>query len=335
MPVIGGHNSPAARQVFGRHKFMRPIVLGALGGGDPGRGSPGPPLVAQRHPGSLAVRSPRSVFRRPYSAGADSSGPDRSRVVGNVRSAATPAEPVSGASEPHGLVFVTSAFIDGRSLDVGVESRGGGARVYTSRCTYGRGGGLYSDGCHLPPERHCASPGKFSATKPFTCCNGTPTTSSWQIPLSGRSCAVVPGGGSLSRFLDLGVLSPTSALLLAQQIPYDRQPWEREAYLLTTGRPNGRTALGILHGVFFLATTWEYSRESKPLSRGLQSGELYLGPKKKDECSARPRVGRLTPKLYSSHAHSKVCSPSSPFDHALWVDTLSLLSRQIVTTRGD
>jgi hypothetical protein len=47
----------------------------------------------------------------------------------------------------------------------------------------------------------------------------------------------VPGGRSLSRFLDLGVLSPTSALLLAQQIPYDRQPWEREAYLLTTGRP--------------------------------------------------------------------------------------------------
>jgi hypothetical protein len=47
----------------------------------------------------------------------------------------------------------------------------------------------------------------------------------------------VRGGRSLSRFLDLGVLSPTSALLIANQIPYDRQPWEREAYLLTTGRP--------------------------------------------------------------------------------------------------
>jgi hypothetical protein len=56
-------------------------------------------------------------------------------------------------------------------------------------------------------------------------------------PIERTLVRLVPGGGSLSRFLDLGVLSPTSALLLAQQIPYDRQPWEREAFLLTTGQP--------------------------------------------------------------------------------------------------
>ncbi len=84
---------------------------------------------------------------------------------------------------------------------------------------------------------------------------------------------------------------------------------------------------------FFSRHYLEYSRESKPLSRAFSRENSTWG-QKKDECSARPRVGRLTPKLYSSHAHSKVCSPSSPFDHALWVDTLSLLSRQIVTTRG-
>ena len=47
----------------------------------------------------------------------------------------------------------------------------------------------------------------------------------------------VPGGKTLSRFLDLGALGPPVAILLAQQIPYEQRPWEREAYMLTTGRP--------------------------------------------------------------------------------------------------
>jgi hypothetical protein len=50
----------------------------------------------------------------------------------------------------------------------------------------------------------------------------------------------LPGGARLSRFIDLGVLGPPAALLLAQRIAYERQPWEREAYLLTSGRPTSR-----------------------------------------------------------------------------------------------
>jgi hypothetical protein len=50
----------------------------------------------------------------------------------------------------------------------------------------------------------------------------------------------LPGGSMLQRVADVGVLAPASAYLLARQIPYDQQPWEREAYLLTTGRPTFR-----------------------------------------------------------------------------------------------
>jgi hypothetical protein len=41
----------------------------------------------------------------------------------------------------------------------------------------------------------------------------------------------------LTRFVDIGVLGPAVAFPLALQIPYERQPWEREAYMLTTARP--------------------------------------------------------------------------------------------------
>jgi hypothetical protein len=47
----------------------------------------------------------------------------------------------------------------------------------------------------------------------------------------------LPGGASLSRFVDVGALSPVAAFLVAERIPYERQPWEREAYMLTTGSP--------------------------------------------------------------------------------------------------
>jgi hypothetical protein len=57
------------------------------------------------------------------------------------------------------------------------------------------------------------------------------------FPLERAIMRRLPGGASLPRFIDIGVLSPVAALLIAQQIPYERQPWEREAYLLTTGHP--------------------------------------------------------------------------------------------------
>lgn len=46
-----------------------------------------------------------------------------------------------------------------------------------------------------------------------------------------------PGGATVSRFVDVGLLGPAVAIVLANQIRYDGRPWEREAYLLSTGRP--------------------------------------------------------------------------------------------------
>lgn len=37
--------------------------------------------------------------------------------------------------------------------------------------------------------------------------------------------------------VDLGFVAPAMAFLAASSIDYDRRPWEREAYRLTTGQP--------------------------------------------------------------------------------------------------
>lgn len=52
--------------------------------------------------------------------------------------------------------------------------------------------------------------------------------------------ARVPGGRRLSKFLDLGVVGAGLVFLVASAVEYDSQPWEREAYRLTTGRPTFR-----------------------------------------------------------------------------------------------
>lgn len=56
------------------------------------------------------------------------------------------------------------------------------------------------------------------------------------LPLERAATARIPGGRTLQRFFDVGVVAPLSVYVIAKQIPYDQQPWEREAYELTTGR---------------------------------------------------------------------------------------------------
>jgi hypothetical protein len=232
-----GATLAAARQVFGRHKFMRPIVLGALGGAIQGAGRQ---VAAGRSTASGLIGREVSALgiSATYSAGADS------LVL------IAPVWLVTFEVRPHqqnrfrarvnlmDLAFVTSAFIDGRSLDVG-SSLVAGAPVFTR-----------------PVARTDVAAG-YTRMGVIFLLNGTPPALRREIlsheavhllqwdaynqlvanPIERTLVRGVSGGGSLSRFLDLGVLSPTSALLFAQQIPYDRQPWEREAYLLTTGRP--------------------------------------------------------------------------------------------------
>ncbi|CAN5723068.1 MAG: hypothetical protein H0U67_09330 [Gemmatimonadetes bacterium] len=43
----------------------------------------------------------------------------------------------------------------------------------------------------------------------------------------------IPGIRQASAYLDVGLLAPASVFLVGSAIPYRRQPWEREAYLLT------------------------------------------------------------------------------------------------------
>ena len=55
------------------------------------------------------------------------------------------------------------------------------------------------------------------------------------LPLERAVVRRLPGGGWLSRHVDVGLLAPLTVYAAAQRIGYQHQPWEREAYLLTTG----------------------------------------------------------------------------------------------------
>jgi hypothetical protein len=234
-----GATLAAARQLFGRHQLMRPIVLGALGGAIQGAGRQ---VAAGRSTASGLIGRQVSALgiSATYSAGADS-------LVLIV-----PVWLVTFEVRPHqqnrfrarvnlmDLAFVTSAFIDGRSLDVG-SSLVAGAPVFTrpiartdAELGYTRMGVIFLMNGTPPALRREVLSHEAVHLLQWDAYNQLAAN-----PIERTLVRSLPGGRSLSRFLDLGVLSPTSALLLAQQIPYDRQPWEREAYLLTTGRPTG------------------------------------------------------------------------------------------------
>jgi hypothetical protein len=227
----------AARQLLGGHQFTRPIVLGAVGGAIQGAGRQ---VAAGRSTASGLIGRQVSALgiSVTYSAGADS------LVL------IAPVWLVTFEVRPHqqnrfrarvnlmDFAFVTSALIDGRSLDVG-SSLVAGAPVFTRRIAradlelgYTRMGVIFLMNGTSPALRREALSHESVHLLQWDAYNQLVAN-----PIERTLVRLVPGGGSLSRFLDLGVLSPTSALLLAQQIPYDRQPWEREAYLLTTGRP--------------------------------------------------------------------------------------------------
>jgi hypothetical protein len=56
------------------------------------------------------------------------------------------------------------------------------------------------------------------------------------LPIERSLVSRVPGGAWLERYVDVGALAPLGVFLIARRIPYEHQPWEREAYQLTTGR---------------------------------------------------------------------------------------------------
>ena len=55
------------------------------------------------------------------------------------------------------------------------------------------------------------------------------------LPVERAVVERLPGGRWLSRHVDIGLLGPLAVYTIAHHISYIHQPWEREAYLLTTG----------------------------------------------------------------------------------------------------
>jgi hypothetical protein len=232
-----GATIAVARQVLGRHQFTRPLVLGALGGAIQGAGRQ---VAGGRSTASGLIGREVSALgiSVTYSAGADS------LVL------IAPVWLVTVEVRPHqqnrfrarvnlmDFAFVTSALMDHRSLDI-ASSLAAGAPVFTRPIArtdavagYTRMGVIFLMDGTPPAFRREALSHEAVHLLQWDAYNQLVAN-----PIERTLVRAVPGGRSFSRFFDLGVFSVGSALLLAQQIAYDRQPWEREAYLLTTGRP--------------------------------------------------------------------------------------------------
>lgn len=234
--AIGGVLA-AVRSLFGQHQFRRSFVLGTLGGAIQGAGRQ---VAAGRSTASGLIGRQLSALgiSLTYSAGADSLV--LIAPVWLVTFEVRPLAPnhLRARVNLMDFAFVTFALLDGRSLDV-ASSLSAGAPVFTRAIAskdeelgYTRMGVIFlNDGIPSALRREALSHEAVHLLQ-------------WDaydqlvaFPIERKLMRRVPGGRTLSRFFDLGVLSPISALLIAQQIRYERQPWEREAYLLTTGRP--------------------------------------------------------------------------------------------------
>lgn len=226
-----------SRSLFGEHHFARSLALGGLGGAIQ---SVGRQVAAGRSTASgLVGRQVSAVgISLTYSAGADSLV-----LIAPVWLVTIEVRPdlpshVRARVNLMDFAFVTSALTDGRSLDV-AASLAAGAPVFTrpiaskdQEIAYTRMGVIFlNDGIPSALRREALSHEAVHVLQ------WDAYDQLFAFPVERKLVRSLPGGSSLSRFLDLGVVSPTLALLIAERIRYDRQPWEREAYMLTTGRP--------------------------------------------------------------------------------------------------
>jgi hypothetical protein len=232
-----------ARSVLAGRGVARPLLLGAVGGAFQGAGRQ---VAGGRSTASGLLGREISALGTSlaYSAGTDSlivivpvwliTVEVRPRLEDRVRARVSLSD----------LALVASALIDGHSFDLGSTLVAGApvfSRARAPRCDvaprclvggYTRMGVIYLvDG--FPPEirREALSHEAVHLLQ-------------WDaydqlvaFPIERRIVRALPGGASITRFMDLGVLGPGAAYALALQIPYERAPWEREAYMLTTGRP--------------------------------------------------------------------------------------------------
>jgi hypothetical protein len=237
----------AARSVLGGRRLTRPVLLGAVGGALQGVGRQ---VAAGRSTASGLVGREISALgiSLTYSAGADSlvliapiwliTLEVRPNVADRVRARVSLAD----------LALVASALVDGRSdFELG-SSLSAGAPVFSRplrdatpgygvpagfvQAGYSRMGVIYLVNGIPPVLRREALSHESVHLLQWDAYNQLVA-----FPIERAIVRRLPGGRSLSRFVDLGVLGPGAAFLIAHQIPYERQPWEREAYLLTTGRP--------------------------------------------------------------------------------------------------
>jgi hypothetical protein len=142
------------------------------------------------------------------------------------------------------LALVASGLVEGRSFELG-SSLSAGALVLSSSATPGTGAlsGYVQTGHSLMGVIYVAD-GLRPALRQQVLSHETIHLLQWDaynqlvaFPVERAIVRRLPGGAWLPRFIDLGVLGPATGFLIARQISYERQPWEREAYLLTTGRP--------------------------------------------------------------------------------------------------
>lgn len=237
--AIGGIIA-AARSAIGGHSVQRAALLGAAGGGIEGVGRQ---IAAGRFTaaGFLGREVGAAGNSLTYSAGADSLV--LLAPIGPVTIEIRPRDSsrVRARLDLFDAASIVTAVADGHStFDIGASLEHGAAvfRRPRSRMPLGfdesgftQVGTIFVASDVPPAARAIALRHESVHLLQWDTFQQLVT-----LPIERAALARIPGGSTLSRFVDVGVLAPASVYVIAKQIPYDQQPWEREAYELTTGR---------------------------------------------------------------------------------------------------
>jgi hypothetical protein len=238
--AIGGVIS-GARSALRGGGITRPVALGALGGGVQalGRQLAASPFTAS---GVLGRELSAVGISLTYSAGVDSLvvlAP-----VGPVMLELRPgtAQPVRARVSLFDLVTIGLSLADRESSFDLVSSLSAGVPTFRrprSRMPLGaQEGGFAQVGTIFLAREEPAD------SRRLTIRHESVHVLQWDalsqlvaLPVERALVARLPGGAWFERHADVGALAPLTVYVVSRQIPYEHQPWEREAYRLTTGLP--------------------------------------------------------------------------------------------------
>ena len=241
--AIGGLIA-GVRSVLRGRPGMKPVLLGAAGGA---LQSAGRQVAAGGSDGAglLGREISAAGISLTYSAGVDSLVGlfPVGRLLVEVRP--READRVRLRDNAVDVVTIAVALVDGRAdFDVGA-SLSLGAPVFVKGISSPAPG--VTRGGYTQVGTVFLARGTTAALRPSVLAHEAVHVLQWDAinllvgsPAERALLGGVPGLRRLTPHLDLGVTGPAVALLIGSMIEYERRPWEREAYRLSTGEATYR-----------------------------------------------------------------------------------------------